>query len=184
VDVRIEWVLQDFSVRAPVSRYEGAWHATADDLEEEGRWDSLPAALAWGRARAPIVLLSLWVGSPRRWMTYSAGTSSQERFLDWHEPADSGSPRVEHYSGLVQIREMYYDLEPRDTYSLMTKVREGGEIVLTGGESGLRLLDALEVARARSKFVVLGFVRFPDDYDYFNAGADPAPATTYPPYAS
>ena len=117
-------------------------------------------------------------------MTYSAGTSSQERFLDWHEPADSGSPRVEHYSGLVQIREMYYDLEPRDTYSLMTKVREGGEIVLTGGESGLRLLDALEVARARSKFVVLGLVRFPDDYDYFNAGADPAPATTYPPCAS
>ncbi len=182
MDVRVEWVLQDFSIRAPASRYEGWWHATAAGVEEEDTWDSLPQALAWGRARAPRVLLNLWVGSPRMWVTYSAGASRQERFLEWHEPADSDGVPVEHHSGLVQIREMPYDLDPRDTYSVITELRERGEVETTEGESGLTLLDALEVVRSRSKFVVLGFVRLPDGYDYFDAGAEPAPTAPYPLY--
>lgn len=128
------------------------------------------------------MLLSVWVGSPRRWVTYSAGASRQRRFLEWHEPADSDGEAVEHHSGLVQIREMPYDFEPRDTYSLITEVRERGEVEMTGAETGLTLLDALEVARSRSAFVVLGLVRFPDGYDYFNAGAELAPTAPYPLY--
>ncbi len=131
--IRIEWVLLDFSVRAPAQRYEGGWHATAADVEEEAGWDSFTEALAWGRARAPVVLLSLWVGAPRKRVTYSAGTSQQQRFLKWHEAADPDATLVEHHSGLVQIREMPYNWEERDTFSLMTEVRSNSGIEMTEG---------------------------------------------------
>jgi hypothetical protein len=182
VNTRIEWVLQDFSVQAPVSRYEGGWHATDAEVEQEGQWDSLTAALAWGRARAPVVVLHIWVGSPRRHVTYSAGTSRWQRYLEWHERGDSDAARVERHSGSVQIRESPYDWVPRETFSLMTEVRANGEIETTTGESGLPLPGALELARSRSDFVVVGIIQRPDSYAYFNAGARPAPAETYPPY--
>jgi hypothetical protein len=147
VDIRIEWVLQDFSVRAPAHRYEGHWQAFAADLEEEARWDSLTEALAWGRARAPVVLLTLWVGSPQIWVIYSAGESPRPRFLVWHEVADPDTARVEHYSGTVQIREWPYERDRRDTFSLMTEIRSSGETETTESEGGLPLVDALELAR-------------------------------------
>ena len=153
MSIRIEWVLQDFSVRAPAYRYEGGWQAFAADVEEEARWDSLTEALAWGRARAPVVLLMLWVGSPRRWVTYSAGTSPRQRFLAWHEAADPDTARVEHHSGSVQIPEMPYDRYERDTFSLMTEIRSSGGIETTGGEGGLPLVDALELAVVPRKVV-------------------------------
>ena len=182
MNARIEWVLQDFSVEAPASRYEGHWHATDADVEEEGHWDSLTAALAWGRARAPVVVVHIWVGSPRRDVTYSAGTSRWQRFLEWHEPGDANAARVEHHSGSAVIRESPYDWVPRETFSLMTEVRTNGEVETTEAESGLPLPNALELARGRSEFVVVGLVQLPDTYAYFNAGSRPAPAETYPPY--
>ena len=182
MSARIEWVLEDFSVHAPAVRYYAGWTATDADLAEESGWDSLAAALAWGRARAPVVILNLWVGSPRRRVTYSAGTRRWERSLEWHEPADPDAVRVEHHSGIVQITEFPYERSPRETFSLLTEIRTSGEIEITAAEGGLRLDDALELARSRSDVVVVGILRLPDTYDYFNAGSQPASAETYPPY--
>ena len=178
---RIEWVLQDFSVEPPEVRYVGGWHATDHDVDEEGQWDSFSTALAWGRERAPAVILSLWVGSPRTRVTYSAGATRWRRFLEWHEPCPEAA-RVRSYSGLVQITEMPYERFPRETYSLMSETRGSTETEIESGESGLPLHDALELARSRSDFVVVGEVRLPDTYDYYNAGSQPTPAETYPPY--
>jgi len=179
---RIEWVLQDFSLHAAQFRYLGGWFATAADLEEEGEWHTLSDALTWGRARAPVVVMSLWVGSPRRRVTYSAGISSCQRFLEWHEPADPNVARVEHFSGTVQITEEPDERVPRETFSLMTETRSGEGVDTVEGKAGLPLLDALDLARSSSDVVIVGTVRLPDTYDYFNAGSELAPAEVYPPH--
>ena len=69
--------LADAAVPGP-TRYYGHWEADDREglLEQGPGWDDVEEAIAWGRARAPVVLLRLGRNVPQR--HFSAGEKAPE----------------------------------------------------------------------------------------------------------
>jgi hypothetical protein len=168
------WVLQEFSLTPPPSRFEASWNS--DDLDQDPvsgpGWDTLDDAIAWSVARAPRVLLRLRFGPALSdQVSYYIGAPPAEGSIEWHEPVPEPRQRVRGYSGLVVVREAELQIAPRETYRLVAEdqTQEGISRDVIG--SGLPFEVALDQARSRSRVVVVG-VGVAGDYHYLDAGID------------
>jgi hypothetical protein len=165
----------------PDQKFVATWSRRGTEVDGPG-WDSVEGAVAWGRVRAPYVLvrlrtepaLDVWtwtehIYAPPQWKEYSVGEKTPQRgeYADWPGDASGFDVPVRHqqYGGVVHVFQLpeWYVSQPR--YTAQLERHAGSTVEISDVASGLEIESAVEWSVARASNVVLG-IGDPDAYCY------------------
>jgi hypothetical protein len=171
----------------------GAWIKQSSAVER-ARWDSVTAAVSWGRERAPIVELRLkahvFPMSIRRVGTlgvrllsppiattdyFQAGVQTgalEHPWRRWPGTTTELHGRLDGYGGVVRLaaRMGPCSLEPLPTFQVSWEAPHDGVMVCLAREGGLSEVQAVDWGRKRAPVVLVCYGAV--EFEYFSAGAD------------